>query len=254
MTPLLAGQVAFLTAAGSGIGRAGALALAREGAFIIVTDRDRDLAQSVASDIAARGGKCDCFGLDVACDADLTDAIDAAAARYGRLDILHSHAGVQVSGGLLEATAQDMDRSWALNVRAHFVAARAAVPHMKRQRAGSIIITASNSGVQLDREMIAYATTKHAVIAMARQIAVDHARYGIRCNAICPGFVDTPFNAGFEKQLGGREALQTYVHSTIPMGRWAKMEEIAESIVYLASARSGYMTGHALVIDGGESL
>ena len=254
MTQLLANQVAFLTAAGSGIGRAGALALAREGAFVIVTDRDAHLAHSVASDIAARGGKCQAFGLDVSRDSDLTTAIDAAAARHGRLDILHSHAGVQLSGGLLEATVEDMDTSWALNVRAHFVAARAAVPHMKRQMGGAIIITASNSGVQLDREMIAYATTKHAVIAMARQIAVDHARHGIRCNAICPGFVDTPFNAGFERQLGGRAALETYVNATIPMGRWARMEEIAESIVYLASSRSGYMTGHALVIDGGESL
>ncbi len=254
MTEVLRDQVAFVTAAGSGIGRAGALALAREGAFVVVTDRDPHLAHSVASDILARGGKGEAFGLDVAHDDDLTTAVDAAAARHGRLDILHSHAGVQLSGGLLEATPQDMDTSWALNVRAHFVAARAAVPHMKRQKAGSIIITASNSGVQLDRQMIAYATTKHAVIAMARQIAVDHARFGIRCNALCPGFVDTPFNDGFERQLGGRAALQSYVQSTIPMGRWARMEEIAESIVYLASARSGYMTGHALVMDGGESL
>lgn len=254
MTPLLHNHVAFLTAAGSGIGRAGALALAREGALVVVTDRDPELAQNVASEIRDSGGKSESLGLDVSRDTDLTDAIDAAAARHGRLDVLHSHAGVQLAGGLLEATTEDMDQSWALNVRAHFVAARAAVSHMKRQMGGSIIITASNSGVQLDREMIAYATTKHAVIAMARQIAVDHARYRIRCNAICPGFVDTPFNAGFEKQLGGRDGLETYVRSTIPMGRWANMEEIAESIVYLASARSGYMTGHALVIDGGESL
>ncbi len=254
MTRLLHNQVAFLTAAGSGIGRAGARALAREGALVIVTDRDAELAQTVASEIRDSGGKAESIGLDVARDGDLTGAIDAVAARHGRLDILHSHAGIQLSGGLLEATAEDMDRSWALNVRAHFVAARAAVPYMKRQMGGAIIITASNSGVQIDRDMIAYATTKHAVIAMARQIAVDHARYSIRCNAICPGFVDTPFNAGFEKQMGGRERLEAYVRSKIPLGRWAKMEEIAESIVYLASARSGYMTGHSLVIDGGESM
>lgn len=251
---LLLGQVAFLTAAGSGIGRAGAFALAQEGAAVIVTDRDPNLAQQVATEIKGRGGQAYPIGLDVMIDADLTQAIDRAAAEFGRLDILHSHAGLQVSGGLLEATVQDMDNSWALNVRSHFVAARAVMPHMQRQSRGSIIITSSNSGVQLDRDMIAYATTKHAVIAMTRQIAADFAQYNIRCNALCPGFVDTPFNAGFQLQLGGREGLETYVRAAIPMGRWANLDEVAQSIVFLASDRSGFMTGHALVLDGGESL
>jgi NAD(P)-dependent dehydrogenase (short-subunit alcohol dehydrogenase family) len=102
--------------------------------------------------------------------------------------------------------------------------------------------------------MIAYCTTKHAVIAMTRQIAVDYAADNIRCNALCPGFVDTPFNRGFEAQMGGRAALESYVAQSIPMGRWASETEIAESIVYLASDRSAFMTGHALVIDGGECL
>jgi NAD(P)-dependent dehydrogenase (short-subunit alcohol dehydrogenase family) len=115
-------------------------------------------------------------------------------------------------------------------------------------------VTSSNSGVQYDREMIAYCTTKHAVIAMVRQIAVDYARHGVRCNALCPGFVDTVFNAGFESQMGGRKALENYVADKIPMGRWGTPEEIAESIVYLASDRSSFMTGHALVLDGAESL
>jgi NAD(P)-dependent dehydrogenase (short-subunit alcohol dehydrogenase family) len=147
-----------------------------------------------------------------------------------------------------------MDTSWRLNVRAHFVAARAAMPHMQKRRKGSIIITASNSGVQHDRGMIAYCTTKHAVIAMARQIAVDYAADNIRCNALCPGFVDTPFNRGFEAQMGGRAGLETYINQSIPMGRWATVDEIAASIVYLASDQSSFMTGHALVVDGGECL
>lgn len=247
-------RVAFLTAAGSGIGRAGALALAREGAVVIVTDLDARAAHQVAAEIAGAGGRADPMALNVSDDASLTDAINSMAARHGRLDILHSHAGVQTAGGLLETSLADMDRSWALNVRSHFVACQAAVAHMKRQGSGSIILTASNSGVQYDRNMIAYATTKHAVIAMARQIALDHARFNIRCNALCPGFVDTAFNAGFEQQLGGRTALETYVRDQIPMGRWAGVDEIAHSIVYLASDHSRFMTGHALVIDGGESL
>lgn len=250
---LLDGRVAFLTGAGSGIGRAGALALAREGAHVIVTDLDGARAAAVADDIRAAGGRAEAQALDAGDDAAVTAAIDLVAAR-GRLDILHSHAGIQVPGRLTDIGPEGMDASWRLNVRAHFVAARAAMPHMQRQRKGSIIITASNSGVQYDRGMIAYCTTKHAVIAMTRQIAVDYAADNIRCNALCPGFVDTPFNDGFQQQMGGRAALERYVAGSIPMGRWATVDEIAASIVYLASDQSGFMTGHALVVDGAESL
>lgn len=251
---LLAGKVALVTGAGSGIGRAGAMALARAGARVVVSDLDPARAGAVAAAIAAAGGHAEATGLDVCDDEGLTRAVDDTARRHGRLDILHSHAGIQVPGALQEVTVAEMDASWRLNVRSHFVAARAAMTHMRAQGRGSIIITSSNSGVQHDREMIAYATTKHAVIAMARQIALDHARYGVRCNALCPGFVDTVFNAGFERQMGGRAALETYVAGQIPMGRWALADEIAASIVYLASDLSSFMTGHALVIDGGESL
>jgi len=250
----LAGRVAFLTGAGSGIGRAGALALARAGALVVVTDRDGARAAAVAGEIAAAGGRAEAMTVDVADDAALEGAILGTARRHGRLDILHSHAGVQRAGGLAEATVEDMDISWRLNVRSHFVAARAAMPVMTAQGSGAIIVTASNSGVQYDRGMIAYCTTKHAVIAMVRQIAVDHARLGVRCNALCPGFIDTPFNAGFEARMGGRAALEAYVAEAIPMGRWGTLEEAAEAILYLASDRSAFMTGHALVLDGAESL
>lgn len=251
---LLEGRVAFLTGAGSGIGRAGAVALARHGAAVIATDRDPLLAEAVAAEIVAAGGRAEALDLDVTDDVALTGAIRTTSGRYGRLDILHSHAGIQIPGRLDEVSAADMDASWRLNVRSHFIAVRAAMAEMKPRGRGSIIVTASNSGVQYDREMIAYCTTKHAVIAMVRQIAVDYARYGVRCNALCPGFVDTAFNAGFEAQMGGRAALERYVSGAIPMARWGTAEEISESIVYLASDRSSFMTGHALVIDGAESL
>jgi NAD(P)-dependent dehydrogenase (short-subunit alcohol dehydrogenase family) len=250
---ILEGRVAFLTGAGSGIGRAGALALAREGAHVVVTDLDGARAQNVAAEIRGAGGQAEAMALDAGDDAAVTAAIDGVAGR-GRLDILHSHAGIQVPGRLTEVGPDGMDASWRLNVRAHFIAARAAMPHMQRQSKGSIIITASNSGVQYDRGMIAYCTTKHAVIAMTRQIAADYAADNVRCNALCPGFVDTPFNDGFQQQMGGRAALEHYVAGSIPMGRWASVDEIAASIVYLASDQSGFMTGHALVMDGGESL
>lgn len=251
---LLKDRVAFVTGAGAGIGAAGARAMAREGAIVVATDRDGDRAKAMASEIRSAGWQAEGFCLDVENDADLIGAIDATFGRYGRLDVLHSHAGIQRPGTLLEVTVDDMDASWRLNVRSHFVAARAAMAHMKQERRGSIIITASGSGIQYDREMIAYATTKHAVVAMTKQIAVDYGRYNVRCNALCPGFIDTAFNSGFEQQMGGRQALETYVANQIPMARWGTPEEIAAGIVFLASDNSSFMTGHALVIDGAESI
>jgi len=251
---LLQDRVAFVTGAGAGIGRAGALAMAAQGALVVVTDINADSAGATAAEIIRTGGRAEAQGLDVTDDHALADAIRATHARHGRLDILHSHAGILVAGPLEEVTADQMDASWRLNVRAHFVAAQAAMPLMRAQGQGSIIITASGSGIQYDREMIAYATTKHAVVAMTKQIAVDYARYNVRCNALCPGFIDTMFNAGFESQMGGRAALERYVSTAIPMGRFGTPEEIADGIVFLASDQSTFMTGHALVIDGAESI
>lgn len=250
----LSGRVAFVTAGGSGIGRAGAIAMARAGAHVVVTDLDGGLASSVASGLIALGLSAEGRQLDVLFDADVDAAIADVIASHGRLDILHSHAGRQVPGTLEQVSASDLDDSWALNVRSHFVAAKAVVGQMRAQGGGSMIITASNSGVQFDREMIAYATTKHAAVAMTRQMAADYAKDNIRFNALCPGFVDTPFNAGFETQMGGRSELEKYIAGSIPMRRWAAVEEIGDAIVFLASDLSSFMTGQAFVVDGGESI
>lgn len=254
MTGCLDGRVALVTAAGSGIGRAGAIAMAAEGARLVVTDLDASLAAAAAAEIRAAGGFAESAALDARDDAAIAAVVAGVLARHGRLDVLHSHAGIQIPGKLEEVSAAQMDLAWALNVRAHFVLAQAVVAPMRAQGGGSVIVTASNSGCQYDRGMISYATTKHAAVAMVRQMAADYARENIRFNALCPGFVDTPFNAGFETQMGGRAALEAYVAETIPMGRWASAAEIAAGIVYLASDRSSFVTGLALVIDGGEIL
>ena len=251
---LLAGKVAIVTGAGSGIGRASANILAAHGARVIASDRDEAAASDTAGLIASAGRIAIAMKSDVSRDGDLEQLVSRVIETWGQLDILHSHAGIQVEGTLEQVEPAGMDASWQINVRAHFMAARLAVPHMKRQGGGSIVITASNSGVLYDREMIAYATSKHAVVAMTRQIALDYARFNIRVNALCPGWVDTPFNAPFMKQMGGRDALESYVHQKIPMGRWASTAEIAEALLFLASDRSSFMTGQALVVDGGECL
>jgi len=248
--PVLTGKTALVTAAGSGIGRAGAEALARHGAHVIITDIDGAKAARVAEALTHEGFEATSRQLNVLDDAALTACIETV----GPLDILHSHAGYQIEGDLEQVTPEQMDHSWRLNVRAHFIAARAAIGPMKANGGGSVIITSSNSGVQYDRGMIAYATTKHAVVAMTRQMAADYASHNVRFNALCPGFVDTPFNAGFEAQMGGRVALERYISQSIPMGRWGTADEIAGAIVFLASDMSTFMTGHALVIDGGECI
>jgi NAD(P)-dependent dehydrogenase (short-subunit alcohol dehydrogenase family) len=253
-TASMAGRVAFVTGAGSGIGRAGAIAMARCGAHVIATDMSGNLARKTAADIAEVGLSASSEELDVRDDKAVNQCIGTVIDEHGRLDVLHSHAGVLVEGTLEQVSPQGMDASWQLNVRAHFTTARAVIAQMKAQGGGSIIITSSNSGVQYDREMIAYATTKHAVVAMTRQMAADYARDKVRFNALCPGWVDTPFNAGFETQMGGRKALETYIANNIPMGRWASVDEIADAIVFLASDMSSFITGHALVIDGGECI
>ncbi|MDM9624224.1 SDR family oxidoreductase [Rhizobium sp. S96] len=251
---ILKNRVAIVTGAGSGIGQAGALIMASEGAHVVVVDVDFMNAGETVNQIVAAGGNAESLVLDVTDDRALEAGITAIAERHGRIDILHNHAGAQVAGDLEEVAIDGFDKSWNLNVRAHFIAARFAMPIMKKAGKGVILNTSSSSGVLYDREMIAYTTTKHAVIAMTRQMAGDYARFGIRVNALCPGWVDTPFNEPFIAQMGGRDAIETYVAKQVPLGRWATVSEIAEPILFLVSDRSSYMTGQILVVDGGETV
>ena len=251
---ILKDRIAVVTGAGSGIGRAGAMIMAREGAVVVVADRDHETGEATASDIREAGGRAEAVATDVGEDAAVEQLIEGTLGRHGRIDILHSHAGIQVGGTLTEVSADGMDASWRINVRAQFLASKAVMPAMIAQGGGVILNTASNSGVFYDREMIAYATSKHAVVAMTRQMSLDYARHNVRVNALCPGWVDTPFNEPFITQMGGRDAIENYVRTKIPMGRWASADEIAEAILFLVSDRSSFMTGQALVIDGGESI
>jgi NAD(P)-dependent dehydrogenase (short-subunit alcohol dehydrogenase family) len=251
---ILEHRVAIVTGAGSGIGQAGALIMGKEGAHVVVLDIDPTNAAETVRLIGEAGGSAESLALDVTDDKALEDGISDVGHRLGRIDILHNHAGAQIAGDLEHVAISGFDRSWNLNVRAHFLAARFAVPFMKQAGRGVVVNTSSSSGVLYDRDMIAYTTTKHAVIAMTRQMAGDYAKFGIRVNALCPGWVDTPFNGPFIAQMGGREAIESYVAGKVPLGRWANVSEIAEPILFLVSDRSSYMTGQILVVDGGETI
>ena len=251
---ILKDRVALVTGAGSGIGRAGAALMAREGAHVVIADRDAGGGAETAAMIQAAGHRAEAHAVDVTDDDALSKLVSDVLARLGRVDVLHNHAGAQVAGDLESVDPAGFDRSWALNVRSHFMAARLVVPAMKAAGKGVILNTSSSSGVLYDREMIAYTTTKHAVIAMTRQMAGDYARFGVRVNALCPGWVDTPFNEPFIAQMGGRHAIEAYMREKVPLGRWGTVDEIAESILFLVSDRSSYMTGQILVVDGGETV
>ncbi|HVJ32115.1 MAG TPA: glucose 1-dehydrogenase [Terriglobia bacterium] len=251
---ILRDKVAIVTGAGSGIGQGGARIMAREGALVVVVDRNADAAEATVGAIRMAGGQAEARSLDVTDDGAVADLLADVIGRHGRIDILHNHAGIQVAGSLERVDPVAFDQSWQVNVRAHFIAARHAMPQMRKQGAGVIVNTSSNSGVFLDREMLAYITTKAAVIMMTKQMALDYGPYNIRVNALCPGWVDTPFNEPYIEQMGGRAAIEQYVRNKIPLGRWASVDEIAEAILFLASDRSSFMTGHALVVDGGECI
>lgn len=251
---ILKGRVAIVTGAGSGIGRAGAAIMAREGAHVVILDLRGRAAEAAAAQIREQGGSAEGKAADVTDDDAMAGMIDEVLQRHGRIDILHNHAGAQVAGDLETVEKAGFDESWRLNVRAHFVAARLVMPAMKAAGCGVILNTSSSSGVLYDREMIAYTTTKHAVIAMTKQMAGDYGKHGVRVNALCPGWVDTPFNEPFIAQMGGRTEIEAYLRTKVPLGRWGTVDEIAECILFLVSDRSAYVTGQTLLADGGETV
>ena len=251
---ILKDRVAIVTGAGSGIGLASARIMAREGAIVVVTDRSEEAANTAVEKILAEGGRAQAIVTDVSDDASIEHMIQATLKQHQRIDILHNHAGIQVEGTLEQVSVEGFDKSFLVNVHAHFVASRLVVPGMKERGGGVILNTSSGSGIFYDREMIAYTTSKHAAVAMTRQMAVDYAQFNIRVNALCPGWVDTPFNDAFVRQRGSKAAIDSYVSERVPMGRWGTTQEMAEAVLFLVSDRSSYMTGQALVIDGGEAI
>lgn len=245
MAGRLAGKTAFVTAAANGIGRATALAFAAEGATVHATD----INEKVLGEIAAPG-------LNVA-RLDVTDAaaVAKAAADIGRVDILFNCAGWVAHGSILETSEADWDRSFGLNVRAMYTVIKAFLPAMLAGGGGSIINIASvASSVKGVANRCAYGASKAAVIGLTKSVAADYMRQGVRCNAICPGTVDTP-------SLGDRinafadpvQARKDFI-ARQPMGRLGRAEEIAHLAVYLASDESSFTTGTAVISDGGMVL
>jgi NAD(P)-dependent dehydrogenase (short-subunit alcohol dehydrogenase family) len=246
MRPEHAAHRALVVGAASGIGAAGARRLAADGWQLAVLDRDAERLEAVGRDIEASVA----IPVDASDPDALVMALTEAVSALGGLEAAWSNAGVQLAGDVTELAVEHLDRSYAVNVRSHFLVAQCAAPALAS--GGSILVTASNSGLQTEPQMLAYATTKAAAIALVRGMARDLATRGIRVNALCPGYVDTPFNAPIWATFGGREAFLEQISDVIPLGQMSTAEEIAGLACFLLSEEARYITGHALVADGGE--
>jgi NAD(P)-dependent dehydrogenase (short-subunit alcohol dehydrogenase family) len=246
MANRLAGKRALVTAAGQGMGRAAALAFAREGAAVIATDIDPDLLARVA-----QTSGIETAALDVLKDDDVRQFV----AKTGAVDILFNCAGWVHQGNLLECRVEDWDRSFQLNVRSMFVMVKAMLPKMIAAGGGVILNMASVLGAdKAAPNRLAYAASKAAVQGFTRALAIDHVKQGIRVNCVCPGTVDTPsLGVRINAFADPAKARQDFI-ARQPMGRLASAEEIAETFVYLVSDESSFMTGQAVYVDGGMSL
>lgn len=250
MTQRLAGKTAFLTAAGQGIGRATAVAFAAEGARVIATDINAEALASLQQQIG-----CTTRVLDVT----RSEAVQAAAAEIGPVDVLFNGAGFVHAGTLLDCTDEEWDFAFDLNVRSQWRTIRAFLPGMLAQGRGSIINVSSVAGsIKGAPRRFVYGTTKAAVVGLTKSVAADFVGQGIRCNAICPGTVMSPSlqeRITAQAQASGQSLAQVeagFVERQ-PMGRLGRAEEIAALAVYLASDESSFTTGTAQIIDGGWS-
>jgi dihydroanticapsin dehydrogenase len=249
--PRVAGKACVVTGAGSGIGRASAIRLAEEGGLVVAADVAFEPLEQTVAEITAAGGTAVAQLADVS-DAGQVDAMVAACVeRFGRIDVLVNNAGVNLPGVLHEVPDEVIDRTLGVNVRGPIYGCRAAIPHMLRQGGGSIVNMSSVNGIVSEPFLAVYSASKGAIVMLTKGVALDYAKQGIRCNAICPGWVDTPINHAHAALLGGLEKVYDEIDSFQPIGRPGEPREIANVVLFLASDESSFMTGSVVVADGG---
>jgi meso-butanediol dehydrogenase/(S,S)-butanediol dehydrogenase/diacetyl reductase len=250
----LAGKVALITGAGAGIGRASVVLFAREGARVAAVDQDAATGEETVALARAAGGEAIFIQADVSRAADVAAAIDAVVARFGALHVLFNNAGI-VLGGTVESTDEEAwDQTMQVNLKSVYLGCRYALPQMRRQGGGVIVNTASVAGLVGVKDRAAYSASKMGIVGLTRSIAIDYVGEKIRANCLCPGTVDTPSLQGRIAATGDAVSARAAFIARQPMGRLGTAEEIAALALYLASDESAYMTGSAVVIDGGLSL
>jgi 3-oxoacyl-[acyl-carrier protein] reductase len=242
----LSGKIALVTGGSRGIGKAAAQLLARQGARVILTyAKDEAAARQTVEAIEAAGGAAEAERLDVGSFEQAESTVAAVAKRAGKLDILVANAGISIDGLLLRLREQDVDSTLSVNVKGALACAQGAIKPMVRARSGRIIFVSSVVGQMGNAGQVAYAASKAALIGVTKSLAREYASRGITVNALAPGYVDTDMTAKLEPAQ--REAML----SAVPLGRPASADEIAASVVFLASNEAAYITGQVLAANGG---
>lgn len=250
MSGLLAGRAALVTGAASGIGRATALAFAREGARVLVADRDAAGSEAAAKAIAEAGGEARALCTDVTREAEVAACVAAAVEAFGRLDCAVNNAGITGSGGAIPDLALEAwNQVLAVNLTGVFLCLKHEIRVMREQGGGAIVNVASGAGLIGVPGLPHYCASKHGVLGLTKTAALENARSGVRVNAICPGSTDTPL---LRNAMAADSNLEKMVLSTIPTGRLGRPEEIAEAAVWLCSERASWVTGESMLVDGGS--
>lgn len=247
---LLDGKRVVLTGCAANIGRATAQLFGAHGAALLLVDRD-PAAKETAEEIIAQGGSADFVRADVSDEGDVRRVFDDAVELLGGVDVIINNAGVQRAGVTTEFDLADWNASLAVNAGSCFLFAKHGIPHLAESGGGAIVNMSSLAGVHGVAGLTAYCASKGAIVALTRSLAAEVAPQQIRVNAVCPGFVDTSFNEPVMTFMGGRAALEKNVSAGVPLGRQGTPDEIASVFLFLASDMSSYMTGQALVVDGG---
>jgi NAD(P)-dependent dehydrogenase (short-subunit alcohol dehydrogenase family) len=222
--------------------------LAEEGGLVLCADIDADAAEETATAI---GGSAVAVPTDVSDPRQVEAMIDRCVELHGRVDVLVNNAGVNIPGVLHEVPDDVIDRTLAVNVKGAIYGCRAAIPHMLSAGSGSIVNISSVNGIVSEPFLSVYSASKGAVVMLTKGVALDYAKQGIRCNAICPGWVDTPINYAHAEMLGGLQHVYDTIDSFQPIGRPGRPEEIAHVALFLASDEASFMTGAIVSADGG---
>jgi meso-butanediol dehydrogenase / (S,S)-butanediol dehydrogenase / diacetyl reductase len=246
----LAGRLALVTGGGHGIGAATAARLAADGATVAIADLDPETATAMARTIEDRGGRAAAFTADVSDAGAVGALVDEVQTALGPIDILDNNAGRLVPGTALSQEIEEWDRTLTVNVRSVFLMCRAVLPGFCERGQGVIVNTGSISGLVGEPDLVAYNTSKAAIINLTRQLAADFSPRGGRVNCVCPGWIRTGFNdplfVGWSE-----EAIQELVERQVPLGRQGTAEDVADAVAFLCCDDARYITGHALVVDGG---